>query len=80
MTEDAVVSPVSRTKLAQSLEETLTPLMEKLLQNNTSSHNISSLVMLLEEKCQELRSLTEKDERFVPDARRFACDTCAQTD
>lgn len=48
---------------AKLLEDSLTPLMEQLLQNNTSSHNVSSLVTLFEEKCQELRSLDAKDER-----------------
>lgn len=49
------------------LEEGVAPLLEQLLQNNTSSHNLSSLITLLEEKCQELRNLKEKDDRSVAD-------------
>lgn len=59
---------------AKLFEDSLTPLMEQLLQNNPSSHNISSLVGLWEDKCQELRSLGEKDERSVT-VRRLHCVT-----
>jgi hypothetical protein len=47
-------------------EDSVTPLLEQLLQNNPSSHNVSSLVTLFEDKCQDLRSLQETNaERSV---------------